>query len=222
VYKNYQIQTSESIPGQVGPILGLDSAGKARTEGIEIDSAYALTRLLRISLDLAYINAEFVNYNGAPCWGNGVTQTAALGCHPVLGANGEPTGSTAQNVSGDTMPDSPRFKGTLIVEQRYPLGDGRYEVVIGGNYAYRTSTQFQPDQNPETIQGGFGLLDLSAGLRETTGNLKITAFCNNVTNHHYFVDMEDFWSSPWGSNAVVGQPARDSNRYFGVRLQAGF
>jgi iron complex outermembrane receptor protein len=222
VYKNYQIQTSESIPGQVAPILGLTPAGKARTEGLELDSAFAATRTLRIGLDLALIDAKFIDYTSAPCWGNGVTQTAALGCHPVLGANGLPTGSTAQNVSGDTMPDSPRFKGTLSLDQRLPLGGTDYEGVVGGNYAYRSRTQFQPDQNPETIQGAFGILNLTAGLREKSGKYSITAFCNNVTNHRYYVDMEDFWSGPWGSNAVVGQPARDANRYFGVRLQAGF
>ena len=48
------------------------------------------------------------------------------------------------------------------------------------------------------------------------------ALANNVTNHHYFTDLEDFWSGPWGANAVVGQPARDSDRFFGLRLQAGF
>jgi iron complex outermembrane recepter protein len=222
VYKNYQIQTSESIPGQVAPILGLIPAGKARTEGVEIDSAFAATRTLRIGLDLAYIDAKFIDYTGAPCWGNGVTQTAALGCHPVIGPNGLPTGSTSQDVSGDTMPDSPRFKGTLSADQRLPLGGSNYEGVVGGNYAYRSRTQFQPDQNPETIQGSFGILNLTAGLREKSGKYSITAFCNNVTNHRYYVDMEDFWSGPWGSNAVVGQPARDANRYFGVRLQAGF
>ncbi len=219
VYKNYQVQTSESIPGQVAPILGLTPAGKARTEGVEIDSAYAATQMLRIGLDVAYIDAKFVDYIGAPCWGNGVTQTAALGCHPVL-VNGVPTGSFSQDVSGDTMPDSPRFKGTLIVEQRVPFGGSNYEGVIGGNYAYRSTTQFQPDQNPETIQGSFGILDLSIGVRDKSNKYSVTAFCNNVTNHHYYVDMEDFWSGPWGSNAVVGQPARDADRYFGIRLQA--
>jgi iron complex outermembrane recepter protein len=222
VYKNYQIQTSESIPGNIGPIEGLTPAGKARTQGVEIDGAYAATQLLRVGANLAYIDAKFIDYTGAPCWGNGVTQTPALGCHPVV-VNGVPTGATSQNVSGDTMPDSPRFKGTLFFEQILPLNMGaNYESVVGGNYAYRTKTQFQPDQNPETIQGAFGLLDLSFGFRDKARKWSVTAFCNNVTNHHYYVDMEDFWSSPWSSNAVVGQPARDSDRYYGVRLQAGF
>jgi iron complex outermembrane receptor protein len=215
LYKNYQVQNTESIPGNVAPIEGLTTAGKARTEGLEIDSVFAATQLLRITLDLAFINAKFVDYKQAPCWGNGVTQTPALGCNPVPGTN-----STSQNVSGDTMPDAPRFKGTLFVEQRLPLGDSGFEGVLGGNYAYRSKTQFQPDQNPETIQGSFGVLDLSVGLRPKSGKWSVTAFSNNVTNHHYYVDMEDFWSGPWNSNAVVGQPARDFNRYFGIRLEA--
>jgi iron complex outermembrane recepter protein len=222
VYKNYQIQTSQSIPGQVAPILGLTPAGKAKTEGLEIDAAYAPTSLTRIGADLAFINAEFIDYFGAPCWGNGVIQTPAQGCNPVLGPGGVPTGSTSQNVSGQTMPNSPHFKGTVYAEQRLPFGSTKYEGFIGGVYAYRSSDQFQPDQNPETIQGGFGLLDLSFGVRQKSGKLSITGFINNVTDHHYLVDMEDFWSGPWNSNAVVAQPARDSNRVFGIRLQAGF
>jgi iron complex outermembrane recepter protein len=222
VYKNYQVQTSESIPGQIAPILGLTPAGKARTEGVEVDTAYAATQLLRIGLNLSYINAIFVDYSGAPCFANGVSPLAGPGCVPILDSSGKPTGGTQQNVSGQTMPDSPRFKGTLFVDQRLPLGGSNFEAVVGGNYAYRTRTQFQPDQNPETIQGSFGILNLTAGLRQKDGKLSVTAFCNNVGNHRYYVDLEDFWSGPWGSNAVVGQPARDAERYFGLRISAGF
>jgi iron complex outermembrane receptor protein len=214
VYKNYQVQTSESIPGQVAPILGLSPAGKARTEGLEIDSVYAATSLTRIGINLALIDAKFIDYKGAPCWGNGVTQTDALGC----------TGTTtrSQDVSGKTMPDSPRFKGDLFAEQKVPFGASTWEGVFGGTYAYRTRTQFQPDQNPQSIQGAFGLLNLNFAVRERSGKYAITAFVDNVTNHHYYVDLEDFWSGPWNANTVVGQPARDANRFYGVRLQAGF
>lgn len=222
VYKNYQIQTSQSIPGDVAPILGLTPAGKAKTEGIEIDATYAASSLTRVGADLAVINAEFIDYFGAPCWGNGVIQTPAQGCNPVLGPGGVPTGSTAQNVSGQTMPNSPHFKGTMYADQRLPIGATNYEGFVGGAFTYRSKDQFQPDQNPETIQGGFGLLDLSFGVRQKSGKLSVTGFINNLTDHHYLVDMEDFWSGPWNSNAVVAQPARDSNRVFGLRLEAGF
>jgi len=220
VYKDYQIQTSESVIGAVAPILALESAGKARTQGVELNTALAPTDLLRVNLNAAYVDAVFVDYPNAPCWGNGVIQTGALGCASDLAV--DPTGATKiQNVSGKTMPDSPKFKATLSAEQRIPLGGSGYEAVAWGSYAYRTSTQFQPDQNPETIQGAFGLLDLSLGVRQTGGKFSITAFCNNVANHFYAADIEDFWSGPWGSNAVVRQPARDANRYYGLRITAG-
>ena len=45
---------------------------------------------------------------------------------------------------------------------------------------------------------------------------------NNVTNHHYYTDVEDFWSGPWNGNAVIGQPARDADRYSGLRLTVSF
>jgi iron complex outermembrane receptor protein len=218
VYSNYQVQTSASIPGDPAPILELTPAGKARTKGLELNTALAATDTLRIDFSAAYIDAQFVNYTNAPCWGNGVIQTLAEGCHPDPAVPSQ----LVQDVSGQTMPDSPRFKETLGVEQRVPLPGTNFDMTFGGTYAYRTRAQFQPDQNPETIQGSFGLLDLSVGLRETSGKYSITAFCNNVTNHFYAADIEDFWSGPWNANAVVMQPARDAVRYFGVRLSAGF
>jgi iron complex outermembrane recepter protein len=215
IYVDYQVQQSAAVPGISAPVEELDSAGKAETHGVEIDAAYAPTNLLRINYDIAYIDARFVDYDNAPCWGNGVIQTAALGCHPDAAA----PGSFIQNVSGDTMPDSPRFKGTLEALQRVPLTPG-YEMQLMGSYTYRTRAQFQPDQNPEAIQGSFGLLDLSVGVATSSGKYSLTAFCNNVTNHFYVVDIEDFWSPPWNSNAVVQQPARDALRYFGLRFNA--
>jgi iron complex outermembrane receptor protein len=216
VYSNYQIQIAESIPGIPAPILDLQPAGKARTQGGELDMAVAATETVRVDFSAAYIDAQFVNYTDAPCWGNGVVQTAAEGCH----ADPSVPGQLVQDVSGKTMPDSPRFKETLGIEKRLSLS-GELEMSFGGTYSYRTRAQFQPDQNPQTIQGSFGLLNLSVGLRQKDGKYSITAFCNNVTNHFYAADIEDFWSGPWNANAVVMQPARDAVRYFGLRLTAG-
>jgi iron complex outermembrane receptor protein len=214
VYTDYQIQSYAYAPGVITPPLDLTSVGKAQTRGVEISSEWLATPTTRFNLSAAYINAKFVNYNNAPCYG---LQTAAEGCiSPANGAN------PSQNVSGDTMPNSPKFKATLGAEQRVPLPDVPYEFVFGGTYAYRSSAQMLPDQNPFAIQSGFGLLNLSAAIQRSDGKFSVRAFVNNVTNHHYFADVEDFWSGPWNGNAVIGQPARDSVRYAGVRLTVSF
>lgn len=213
VYNDYQIQSYAYAPGVITPPLNL-SSGDAETRGAELSSEWLATNTTRLTLNLAYIDAKFTNYADAPCYG---LQTAAQGCiTPAGGA------SPSQDVSGDTMPNSPKFKANFGIEQRMPLPDTAYEMVFGGTYAYRSSAQMLPDQNPFAIQSGFGLVNLSAALQRTDGKLSVTAFVKNVANHHYFTDVEDFWSGPWNSNAVIGQPARDSVRYAGLKLTVSF
>jgi iron complex outermembrane recepter protein len=214
IYTDYQIQSYAYAPGQLTPPLDLTSVGKAQTRGLEFSSEWLATPLTRFSLSAAYIDAKFETYDNAPCYG---LQTAAQGC--VTPTNGA---SPSQNVSGDTMPNSPKFKANLGVEQRVPLPGIPYEVVLGGTYAYRSSAQMLPDQNPFAIQSGFGLLNLNAAIQTNDGKFSARIFVNNVANHHYFSDVEDFWSGPWNGNAVIGQPARDSVRYAGLKLSVSF
>ncbi|HEX4239815.1 MAG TPA: TonB-dependent receptor [Steroidobacteraceae bacterium] len=214
VYTNYQIQSYSAVPGAITPPLELASAGKAQTRGAELNVDWLAAPLTRVSFSGAYIDAKFVTYSDAPCYG-----LQAAGCNPVT-LNGQL--QDVQNVSGDTMPNSPKFKGSLSAEQRAPLGGSAYELAFRGTYTYRTSAQMLPDQNPFAIQRGFGLLDLSAAVQTRDQKFSARLFVKNLTNHHYFTDVEDFWTGPWASNAVIGQPARDSERYAGVELTAAF
>ena len=214
IYTDYQIQSYAYEPGVLTPPLNLTSVGKAQTRGAEFSAEWLATPLTRLNLSAAYIDAKFVNYTGAPCYG---LQTTAQGC--ITPTNGA---SPSQNVSGDTMPNSPKLKSTLGVEQRLPLASHPYEWLLGATYTYRTRAQMLPDQNPYAFQAGFGLLNLRLGFQSTDGKYSATAFMNNVTNHHYFTDVEDFWNGPWNGNAVIGQPARDSERYSGFRLNVSF
>jgi len=216
IYTNYQIQSYQYAPGELTPPLNLSSVGKAETRGAEVNVEWLATPYTKLNFNAAYIDAWFVNYTGAPCYGS---QTPAEGCVPEL-INGEP--ALAQNVSGDTMPNSPKFKGIIGAEQRVPLPIVPYELVFGGTFTYRTSAQMLPDQNPYAIQAGFGLLNLNAAFQTADGKYSARAFVDNVTNHHYFTDVEDFWSGPWNGNAVIGQPARDSERYYGLKLTVNF
>ena len=212
LYRDFQIQSFSNLPGFLAPPLILESAGKAETRGLELDTTWAASKTTRVDLNMAYIDARFTDYPDAPCW---VGQT--IGC-----AANATTGQLVQNVSGKQMPNSPRFKASLAVEQRIPLDAAPFDLVFGGSYAYRSTAQMLPDQNPEAIQSGFGLLNLNFGAESNSGQYKLTVFVNNVTNHFYAGDVEDFWAAPWNSNNVIMQPARDAERYYGVRLYAGF
>ncbi len=169
---------------------------------------------LNINFNAAYIDAVFKSYPNAPCYGG---QTAAQGCTV------SPAGDQVQNVDGKTMPNSPKLRFDVSAEQRIPLEMAPFDLLIGGDYAYRTKAQMLADQNPQAVQPAYGVLNLHATLAMKSGKYSVTAFVNNVTDKVYYVDVEDFWSSVWSNTStVVGQPARDAIRYFGVSFNAKF
>jgi iron complex outermembrane receptor protein len=235
-YKNFQVQIFDANTASLSPPLQLVPAGGAETKGIELDLQFAATDTLRLDLNAAYIDAKFTDYTGAPCYSadrSGIVPVGS-GCFQDIDKDGlydsgEPTagadatGSNAaiiQDLSGKTMPLSPKFKFVLGAEQRIPLSAGG-DIVLGANYSWRDKAQMLVDQNPYGIQPSFGILNLNVGWKGADEKLSATLFCNNVFDQHYFTDLEDFWSAPWGgTNMIVGQPARDTNRYFGLRLSA--
>lgn len=209
-YKNFQIQTFDETSTAVNPPLVLTAAGGARTQGAELDTSWAATRRLRLDFSAAYIDAKFTDYPNAPCYYG--TTTAAPG-----------TPTCTQDLKDKPLPNSPRFRMNANVERSFPLPSIPYEVVFGANYSFRTDAQMLTDQNPQAIQASYGILNLNLGFDQSAGKYSVTAFVNNVFNKHYDVDVEDFWSAPWGgTNTVIDQPARDAVRYYGVRLKASF
>jgi len=209
-YKNFQIQNFDKSSAAINPPLILTAAGGARTRGAEIDTSWAATRLSRLDFSAAYIDAKFTDYPDAPCYYGTVTA-----------APGTPT--CTQDLKGKTLPNSPKLRFNTNFEQRLPLPSIPYEVAFNANYSYRTSAQMLTDQNPQAIQGSYGILNLDLGFNQSSGKYSITAFVNNAFDKHYNVDVEDFWSAPWGgTNNVIVQPARDAVRYYGIRLKAAF
>lgn len=220
IYHDYQINSYLIVPNSISGILNIDAAGEAETRGLEFDTNLRATELTTLSLSTAYVDAVFKHWKNAPC----------VPYYPA-GAAGTTTNCTftsgagyTQDMSGKTMPNAPRWKLYLDAQQRVPLGGAPMEVVLDGNWAYRTSAQMLSDSNPAGVMGAFGIVNLSVGIQGSSGKWSVTTFCNNVFNKIYYQDVEDFWSAPWQTPAgqpastVIAQPARDAQRYGGVRL----
>ena len=161
IYRDYQIQSYSYEPGVLSPPLTLASAGRAQTRGLELQADWLATPTTQLTFNGAYIDAKFTDYKSAPCYGTQPTiPITQLNAQPPAGLCGQltvagmPEGSPYQNVSGDTMPNAPKFKGILSIEQRVPLANHPYQWVFDANYIYRTAAQMLPDQNPYAIQAG--------------------------------------------------------------------
>ncbi|MDT7837000.1 TonB-dependent receptor [Aquabacterium sp. OR-4] len=215
-YRNYQVQIfANDGTGYVNNLI-LSSAGKARTRGVEMDAVLNAGADTRVSASAAYIDARFLRYQGAACYPG---QDSSAGC---ITASGAAVG--AQDLSGKTMPDSPKLKLTLGLDHGLAQTLLPWDLRVNAQYAWRSAAVLQANQNPYTRQGAFGILNLGATASSPDGKYALTLFVNNVTNRFYLVNAEDFFSGLWGAtaNAVIGQPARDAQRYGGVRFSMNF
>jgi iron complex outermembrane recepter protein len=215
IYNDYQIQSYSSVIGQITSNLDLASAGKAETRGAEFDTSWRATDYTTVSLSSAYIDAYFADYKGAPCEGFATAGVVPANCTPAAG------GTFTQDMSGQRMPNAPRWKFYLDGQQKIPLAGLPFDIMGDVNWAYRTSAEMLPDNNPNAIMGAFGITNISIGVQSKSGKWSVTAFCNNLFNKIYYQDVEDFWNGPWsGTSTVIAEPARDAVRYGGIRINA--
>ena len=118
------------------------------------------------------------------------------------------------------MPASPKLKVNAQIVQTIPFE--KFNLIAGTNLSYRSGTYLQANQNPQTFQSAFGLMDLSLGFQTKDEKATLTFFVNNVTDRFYLTNAEDFFAGATTGNLVIGQPARDSSRYFGARVGINF
>jgi iron complex outermembrane receptor protein len=205
VYPGYQVETvDDSTPIGISRLVN----ARALTRGLETEVAWRPDGRTMVAVAAAYIQALVTSLPAASCY---PTQTPAGGCIDGV-----------QNESGHALPNAPRLKLNGEVAHRVPFT--RVDAVFGGTLSYQTAALFQFSGNPETNQSAFAILNLNAAIESKDNKRSLTLFVNNVTNHFYLVDSEDFFSGSVGSsptvggNYVVGQPARDAHRYFGASV----
>jgi outer membrane receptor protein involved in Fe transport len=69
--------------------------------------------------------------------------------------------------------------------------------------------------------GGFGILNLRAGLHARTDNWNISVYANNVLDRRYYSGLGQ--SALWvGAPVIAGSLPRDASRYFGVGINTRF
>ena len=187
------------------PRIRLLAIGNVRTQGVELSSNLSVTHALRLGVDASYLDAKITDYPGAQCY---FGQMAAQGC--VGGV---------QNRRG-VLPGTSKFRGTASANYTVALPSLPFDGTLGAFFRYQTRVQYDVLGNPATTQGGFGVLNLTAGIRDHLGKYTAELFVNNVTDRHFYGSLAQDPLSP--GVALIGTYARDSFRYFGGRFGIHF
>lgn len=195
----------------------LTSAGELRSRGFELEALAAPVRGLSLSANLAYTDATFTDFPNAPCYA-GQLLVAGGGCRAV--------GATfIQDLKGARLNNAPEWAYTLSASYTRPLGWRDLSGFVDVNYAYRSQVNFSLNQDPNTVQDGFGVTSVNLGVQTPGQGLRLALFARNLFDEHYasFIYPSSFQagnaSTPAGYSQFFGQAAR---RTVGVALSGKF
>jgi iron complex outermembrane recepter protein len=91
-----------------------------------------------------------------------------------------------EDFSGNRLVRAPRFSGSLIADLDTPLS-GNTRILGRAEYSYRSSQFFRPSNEPFVRQGGYSLVNISAGLGFGE-NLSVRGYVANLFNARYLID----------------------------------
>ncbi len=140
------------------------NAAEAQSKGVEIEATWRPADVLRLNASLAYLDAKYKDYPGAPC--------------PSNPAN--PPNCTT-NLKGFALTSAPEWSGALAASLEVPFGNA-LKFVGNLTAAYRDDVFYQPSYNPLEVQPGFIRLDLRAGIAAADNRWQAALLVRNLTD----------------------------------------
>ena len=206
--------------GQLGVLRGyLANAGKVRTRGIEIDSAFRPTSRLSLYANAAFTDARYIRFVDAPCppeLSGGAVATAA---NPAS-APATPGGFSPANcdISGQRLPGISKWALSYGAEYNVPVRiagqDGQF--YIGYDGSYRSDFSSNPSRSIFTDVAGYAISNFRIGVK-ARDNWNVFGWVRNAFNQNYF-DLLALQSGNTG--LIVGQPG--DPRTFGATIAKSF
>ena len=125
-------------------------------------------------------------------------------------------------MAGKRPAQSPKFKLSADVNYTHPLSGTPFQVLGLASYSYQSQVNYALSQDPQTIQKAYGILNLSAGIRNQDKHYEVVAFINNVFDEHYYSNIFDQAGTYNNQLAVQVILPRDFKRFAGIRASYSF
>ena len=208
--------------GQLGVLRGyLANAGKVRTRGVEVDTAFRPTARLNLYANGAFTDAKYVKFTDAPCppeLAGGTTATTANPASPAgqAGTAARPSYSPSFcDVSGQRLPGISKWAFSYGAEYAVPLAAGG-NVYVGYDGSYRSGFSSNPSESIYTNIDGYALSNFRLGYRADRG-LNAFLWLRNAFDKDYY---ELLATQSGNTGLIVGQPG--DPRTYGVTVSASF
>jgi iron complex outermembrane recepter protein len=205
-YEDLQVSVSERAPSGAS-ISVVNNAGRSRTRGVELETEWAVTDALRLSLNASYLDSEYQVYQNVAqtIFGNfcrGAGNAARPECMAEFG--GAPPAT--QNLAGRPTLFAPEWSGSVVGSYRFDLPNG---LALTPEIAANFSTDYYNEGtlDPLLKDDGYVKWDARITLAPEAGGWAVDLIGKNLSDEK----VRDF-GAPWptspGSYLVGLQPPR--------------
>jgi iron complex outermembrane recepter protein len=157
------------------------NAATSRTQGAEIEAQFSphSIRGLTVRGGFGYTDAKYTDFPIAPCIGG---QRPDEGCN--LNQNPVSLAFTAQDLTGDRMPQAPKYTATGSVDYATPIMSAmELGFSVAGRYSSRYKFYaFAPDNADRFFQPSYFTVDASVRLSNSTSGWELALIGRNLTN----------------------------------------
>jgi iron complex outermembrane receptor protein len=181
---------------QVGPISQiLANAASAKINGIEVEASVKPAPGLTLGLSGSWMDAEFGSFVSTD----------------------QRRGFQAFDVSGNALPLTSRWQGTLSAQYRADVAGGS-RIDFNGSMQWRSEYFFTEFNTADARQGGFARFDLGAVWTSADDGWAINIFARNLTDERVLSSLAVV-SPLLGSVRVA---SLEAPRHFGVGIERRF
>jgi iron complex outermembrane receptor protein len=198
-YYDWKNQQVAFITGG-GTGISQQNAARSHIWGTELNLDYALTQAWLFDAGVAYTHARYTSFTNAAVY-------------DIIGGG---LNATAQNLTGDRLPEAPDVTGDINVTYHYA-----FPANWAGNFTagarYTSEYDFNPAGGGQLDAGkqhAFTLVNLTATIVTPIPNLEVRAFCSNLTDHRYISLVST------GNTGVYMTPAEP--RLYGASVRYSF
>lgn len=197
--RNYQANIVDTGPGALRGYLA--NVDKVHVNGVELDSSFVIDENLSGFLSYAHTNGKYVSFLNGPC------PLEQIG-----------TATTVCNLSGRPLPGLSRNVWSVGAEYTRPVAVGniRGEGYVHVEASTRTKQYGDASDSVYSVIDGYGLVNLSAGLRQD-GPWEVFAWVRNVGDVNY---IQNLTIQSGNSGLITGTPS--DPRTFGLTIRAKY
>lgn len=188
-YDGFQANVPDLLNGVI--VTRLINAGKVQTKGVEVDLTARVTPNFTVTAALANTIARVKNFRCPP--------GAASSC----------------DINGKPLPFSPDWKGSLRMKYTQSMANG-LSLDYGLDASWQTKTNFDLQQQPDSFQPEYAIVNASLGL-SGAGGWRLALVVKNLADKSYSTLVQQ---NP--GTAITRYVPRDDRRTVGVNFRYDF